>query len=176
MALRTEAIWCSFYLLNQCSVLPGVLCLRVPDGEDMMAFSIVFFLGVKRKVPVFVIVHLECDFFLFACSDWSALRMGLINGELTLPNLCSPIHSLTPVGMSRELCALYQRRAWSTLNSRHMGPVPNGCLHVDLQSCGLLWCVSVKSTRPYSVPFVILGYKNVLMRTFETHPKSTDRI
>lgn len=65
-------------------------------GEDMMAFSIV-------RVPVFVIVHLESDFFLFACCDWSVLRMGLINGELTLPSLCSPIQSIVPFEMSREL-------------------------------------------------------------------------
>lgn len=104
MALRTEAIWCSFYLFNQCSVLPRVLCLRVPDvgGHDGF-FPSSFFLGVRRRVPVFVIVPLESDFFLFACFDWSVLRMGLINGELTLPSLCSTIQSLIPVEMSQEL-------------------------------------------------------------------------
>lgn len=66
--------------------------------EDMMAFSIFFF-----GVSAFVIVHLESDFFLFACFDWSALRMGLINEELTLSTLCSPIQLLVPVEMSREV-------------------------------------------------------------------------
>lgn len=45
------------------------------------------------------------------------------------------------------------------LNTRHKGAVPNGRLFVDLQSRGLLWYMSVKST---SVPFVILGLKKDL--------------
>lgn len=116
MALRTEAIWCSFYLLNQCSVLPGVLCLRDPDGEDMMAFSIVFFLRARHKVPVFVIVHLESDFFLFGYFDWSALRMGL-NKWRADPSHPLQSNSLSHTGgdVSRALSALYQCRTWSKL-------------------------------------------------------------
>lgn len=37
-----------------------------------------------------------------------------------------------------------------------IGPVPNSTLHVDLRSCGLT--MSIKSTRPWGVPFVILGF------------------